>query len=42
MPKWPADYKSSAFEAVSFKKSMVLSPPKIYAEMAHHGGCNAY
>lgn len=37
MPKWPADHKSSAFEAVSFKKSLLLSPPEIYAEMAHHG-----
>jgi hypothetical protein len=29
---------SEAFEAVAFKKSLILSPPEIYAEIAHHGG----
>lgn len=36
-PKWPPNHSSAAFEAVAFKKSLILSPPEIYAEMAHHG-----
>ncbi len=30
-------WQSAAFEAVSQKRSYVLSPPEIYAEIAHHG-----
>ncbi|KAF5829045.1 formate nitrite transporter [Dunaliella salina] len=37
MPKWPANFKSAAFEAVSKKQSQILSPPEIYAEIAHLG-----
>ncbi|KXZ54820.1 hypothetical protein GPECTOR_4g891 [Gonium pectorale] len=37
MPKWPAGHQSAAFEAVSVKKSFILSPAEIYAECAHHG-----
>ncbi|KAG2491238.1 hypothetical protein HYH03_010446 [Edaphochlamys debaryana] len=37
MPKWPAGHHSAAFEAVSVKKSLILSPAEIYAECAHHG-----
>ena len=37
MPKWPEGWKSSAFEAVVTKKSYILSPPELYAEIAHHG-----
>jgi hypothetical protein len=36
-PKWPPNHVSEAFEAVAFKKSLILSPAEIYAEMAHHG-----
>jgi hypothetical protein len=36
-PKWPAGHESEAFEAVAIKKSSILSPPEIYAEIAHHG-----
>jgi hypothetical protein len=28
---------SQTFEAVALKKAAILSPPEIYAEMAHHG-----
>mmetsp|Transcript_12562 Transcript_12562/g.34336 ORF Transcript_12562/g.34336 Transcript_12562/m.34336 type:complete len:389 (-) Transcript_12562:940-2106(-) len=38
MPKWPANFKSAAFESVSKKQSQILSPPEIYAEIAHLGG----
>jgi len=38
-PKWPPNHESAAFEAVAVKKSSILSPPEIYAEMAHHGKC---
>ncbi|KAF5841851.1 Formate/nitrite transporter-domain-containing protein [Dunaliella salina] len=38
MPKWPANWQSAAFEAVSQKRSYILSPPEIYAEIAHVGG----
>ena len=37
MPKWPEGWKSSAFESVVTKKSYILSPPELYAEIAHHG-----
>lgn len=37
MPKWPVHHQSAAFEAVAFKKSLILSPAEIYAECAHHG-----
>lgn len=36
-PKWPEGHESAAFEAVAIKKSTNLSPPEIYAEIAHHG-----
>jgi hypothetical protein len=36
-PKWPPGHSSGAFDAVSMKKSYILSPPEIYAECAHHG-----
>jgi hypothetical protein len=36
-PKWPANWESAAFEAVAKKRSYVLSPPEIYAEIAHAG-----
>ncbi|KAF5836187.1 hypothetical protein DUNSADRAFT_6296 [Dunaliella salina] len=37
MPKWPANFKSAAFESVSKKQCQILSPPEIYAEIAHLG-----
>lgn len=37
MPKWPAGHVSEAFESVAVKKALILSPPEIYAEIAHHG-----
>eukprot|EP00983_Pelagomonas_calceolata_P121924 1160854-Pelagomonas_calceolata.AAC.5 len=36
--RWPANFKSAAFESVSKKQSQILSPPEIYAEIAHLGG----
>lgn len=36
-PKWPPNHVSEAFEAVAAKKSLILSPAEIYAEIAHHG-----
>lgn len=38
-PQWPPNHESEAFEAVALKKSMILSPPEIYAEIAYHGRC---
>jgi hypothetical protein len=40
MPKWPPNHESQAFDSVAFKKSLILSPPEIYAEIAHHGEQN--
>jgi formate/nitrite transporter len=37
MPKWHATWDSIAFEAVAKKKALILSPPEIYAEIAHLG-----
>lgn len=37
MPKWHASWESIAFEAIAKKKALILSPPEIYAEIAHLG-----
>lgn len=37
MPKWPAGHTSETFDSVAVKKALILSPPEIYAEIAHHG-----
>lgn len=37
MPKWHAKWESIAFEAIAKKKALILSPPEIYAEIAHLG-----
>jgi len=37
MPLWPVNWSSGAFEAVSQKRSYILSAPEIYAEIVHHG-----
>jgi formate/nitrite transporter len=37
MPKWHAEWDSHAFESISKKKALILSPPEIYAECAHLG-----
>jgi formate/nitrite transporter len=37
MPKWHASWDSNAFEAIAKKKALILSPPEIYAEIAHLG-----
>lgn len=37
MPKWHASWESIAFEAIVKKKALILSPPEIYAEIAHLG-----
>jgi formate/nitrite transporter len=37
MPKWHASWESHAFESVSKKKALVLSPPELYSEITHLG-----
>jgi hypothetical protein len=37
MPKWHASWESIAFEAISKKKALILSPPEVYAEITHLG-----
>lgn len=36
-PKWQASWESRAFESTSKKKSLILSPPELYAEVSHLG-----
>lgn len=37
MPKWHANWESEAFESVSKKQALILSPPELYAEITHLG-----
>lgn len=37
LPRFPVAHTSAAFEAVAARKSLILTPPEIYAECAHHG-----
>ena len=37
MPRFPASHTSTAIEAMAVRKSLILTPPEIYAECAHHG-----
>lgn len=37
IPRFPVGHTSAAFEAVAVRKSLILTPPEIYAEIAHHG-----
>jgi formate/nitrite transporter len=37
MPRWHAAWESNAFESVAKKKALILSPPELYAEIAHLG-----
>lgn len=37
MPKWHASWDSIAYESIAKKKALILSPPEIYAEIAHLG-----
>jgi len=37
VPRFPAGHTSAAFEAMAVRKSLILTPPEIYAECAHHG-----
>jgi hypothetical protein len=37
IPRFPAAHTSAAFEAMAVRKSLILTPPEIYAECAHHG-----
>lgn len=37
MPKWHAEWNSEAFESISKKKALILSPPELYAEITHLG-----
>jgi hypothetical protein len=39
VPRFPPGHTSAAFEAMAVRKSLILSPPEIYAECAHHGVC---
>lgn len=37
VPRFPIAHTSAAFEAMAVRKSLILTPPEIYAECAHHG-----
>jgi formate/nitrite transporter len=37
MPRWHASWESHAFESVAKKKTLILSPPELYAEITHLG-----
>ncbi|KAI8476113.1 MAG: Formate/nitrite transporter-domain-containing protein, partial [Monoraphidium minutum] len=37
VPRFPPAHTSAAFEAMAIRKSLILTPPEIYAECAHHG-----
>lgn len=37
MPRWHASWESEAFESISKKKALILSPPELYAEITHLG-----
>lgn len=38
VPRFPPAHTSAAFEAMAARKSLILTPAEIYAEIAHHGG----
>ncbi|KAI8468701.1 MAG: Formate/nitrite transporter-domain-containing protein [Monoraphidium minutum] len=37
VPRFPVGHTSAAFESMAVRKSLILTPPEIYAECAHHG-----